>query len=268
MKILFTFLMLCHCSFFNSQTSNYSIGEIHHLESAAMKEKRTLNIHLPLGFSKDSVYPVMYVLDGSAHEDFLHVVGLVQFFQLQMGMPDFILVGIENVDRKRDFTFHTDNTELQQSFPTAGHSDQFIQFLESELRPYIDQHFKTNGTNYLIGQSLGGLLASEVLLKKPHLFSHYLIVSPSLWWDETSLLRQAPSLAKSQTISPVHVCISVGDKEHPIMRRDARKLRKIWKKADKKGTFHYNKLKKENHATVLHNALYAAFLYLYPPLPE
>ncbi|MDD3005857.1 MAG: alpha/beta hydrolase, partial [Flavobacterium sp.] len=66
------------------------------------------------------------VLDGSAHEDFLHVVGLVQFFNLQMKMPKTIVVGIENVDRKRDFTFPTELKELKENYPTTGHSENFI----------------------------------------------------------------------------------------------------------------------------------------------
>ncbi|WP_262493700.1 hypothetical protein [Epilithonimonas tenax] len=40
---------------------------------------------------------------------------------MQFRMPDFIIVGVENVDRKRDFTFHTDLKDLQEDDPTTGH---------------------------------------------------------------------------------------------------------------------------------------------------
>lgn len=248
-----------------AQIESYSIGEIHKIESKALNETRILNIHLPLNYSKDSIYPVIYVLDGSAHEDFLHIVGLVQFFELQFFMPKHIVVGIENVDRKRDFTFHTDKESLTTNFPTSGHSAEFLQFIETELQPYVNKHFKTNGTNYLIGQSLGGLLASEVLLKKPDLFTHYLIVSPSLWWDNTSMMKEASSRLKSNPKKPVYVSISVGGKEHRIMKRDAKNLKKAVKRAkNDQISLHFNLLRKENHATILHNALYAAFEELYP----
>ncbi|MCG7859670.1 alpha/beta hydrolase, partial [Flavihumibacter sediminis] len=36
---------------------------------------------------------------------------------------------------------------------------------------------------------MGGLLATEILLTKPALFTKYIIVSPSLWWDNASLLQ-------------------------------------------------------------------------------
>ncbi len=263
-SILLALIGLIRLTTFSQNTEIYSIGEIHKIESKVLNETRILNIHLPLNFGKDSTYSVLYVLDGSAHEDFLHIVGLVQFFELQMGMPDFIVVGIENVDRKRDFTFHTDSESLRTNYPTSGHSAEFIQFLDIEMKPYIDKNFKTNGTNYLIGQLLGGLLASEILLKKPQMFSHYLIVSPSLWWDENSLSKQAAKLSENIQ-SPVYVSISVGAKEHRIMKRDARKLRNVMKKVKgSKVTFSFNYMKKENHATILHHAIYDALFKLYP----
>jgi hypothetical protein len=250
---------------FGQKTKDYSIGEIHKIESAALKETRILNVYLPLNYSKDSIYPVMYVLDGSAHEDFLHIVGLVQFFQLQLFMPEIIIVGIENVDRKRDFTFHTDKESLVTNFPTCGHSAEFMQFVEKEMQPYIESQFKTNSTKFLVGQSLGGLMASEILLKKPELFSHYLIVSPSLWWDKTSMLKQAGELLKKQTLRPEFVYIAVGKKEHRVMRRDARKLYRNVNKYKTTGQKRYlNKMKGENHATILHNAIYQGLEKLYP----
>ena len=53
-------------------------------------------------------------------------------------------------------------------------------------------------------QSLGGLLATEVLLKKPALFNRYIIISPSLWWNNASLLQQV-----SQLISNVKQITSI-----------------------------------------------------------
>jgi predicted alpha/beta superfamily hydrolase len=265
MRLLLIFIFATSIYVFGQKTGDFSIGQIHQIESEILKENRKLNIHLPSNFHQDSVYPVIYLLDGSAHEDFLHVVGLLQFFQLQFFMPDFIVVGIENVDRKRDFTFYPSDTSFLTDIPSAGQSGKFIEFIELELQPYIESIFKTNETKYLIGQSLGGLLATEVLLKKPELFSNFFIVSPSLWWDNASMLNQAMELLKKQTVRPEFVYIAVGKKEHKIMRRDARKLYKYVKngKSDKQKLY-LNKMKKENHASILHLALYDGFKVLFP----
>lgn len=60
-----------------------SIGETLEINSDILGEKRTLNIYLPPGYdnSQDVSYPVIYLLDGSLNEDFLHIVGLVQFLK-------------------------------------------------------------------------------------------------------------------------------------------------------------------------------------------
>jgi predicted alpha/beta superfamily hydrolase len=65
--------------------------------------------------------------------------------------------------------------EDKKSYPTTGHSDKFTLFLEKELQPFVQSKFKTNQSKTIIGQSLGGLLATEILFKKPGLFNKYLL---------------------------------------------------------------------------------------------
>ena len=89
--------------------SPFILGRIDKIPSVVLGETRTLNIYLPEGYSQDSstVYPVIYLLDGSANEDFIHIVGVVQFLIMIERMPKSIVVGIANVDRRRDFTMPT-----------------------------------------------------------------------------------------------------------------------------------------------------------------
>lgn len=86
-------------------------GVIEELDSKILSEKRILNVYLPEGYdAADTIkYPVIYLLDGSADEDFIHVVGIVQFntFPWIDQIPPSIVVGIATVDRRRDFTYPT-----------------------------------------------------------------------------------------------------------------------------------------------------------------
>ena len=106
-----------------AQTKPFILGEIATIQSVELAEKRSLNIYLPEGYSPDSTttYPVIYLLDGSADEDFIHVVGLVQFsnFPWVNILPPTIVVGIANVDRKRDFTFPTTIEKDKKDYPTT-----------------------------------------------------------------------------------------------------------------------------------------------------
>ncbi len=250
-----------------AQTGNVkplTIGEIRTIKSKILNEDRTVNIYLPQNFNKTKSYPVIYLLDGSMNEDFIHVTGLVQFFNQMYSMPETIVVGIANVDRKRDFTFHTDLKDLQKDYPTTGHSDKFIGFLEKELKPYIESQFKTKD-KYLFGQSLGGLLATEILLKKPEMFNNYFIISPSLWWDDESLLKQANQLLAKTPDTKKFIYVSVGKGEHPVMIKDAEDFYDVLKKSDKKNwTVEYKMMETDNHATILHRSLYEGLVKLFP----
>ena len=264
--IFFSILFVFQSMVF-AQTENVkplTIGEIRTIKSKILNEDRTLNIYLPQNFDKTKSYPIIYLLDGSMNEDFIHVTGLVQFFNQMYSMPETIVVGIVNIDRKKDFTFHTDLKDLQKDYPTTGHSDKFISFLEKELKPYIESQFKTTDT-YIFGQSLGGLLATEILLKRPEMFNNYFIISPSLWWDDESLLKEAPQLLTKIPDTKKFVYVSVGKGEHPVMIKDAESLDDILKKSNKKNwALEYKMMETDNHATILHRSLYEGLVKLFP----
>lgn len=265
--LIFCSILFAFQSLIFAQAGNVkplTIGEIRTIQSKILNEERTLNINLPQNFDKTKSYPIIYLLDGSMNEDFIHVTGLVQFFNQMYSMPETIVVGIANIDRKRDFTFHTDLKDLQKDYPTTGHSDKFISFLEKELKPYIESQFKTT-EKYLFGQSLGGLLATEILLKKSEMFNNYFIISPSLWWDDESLLKQAPQLLAKIKDMKKFIYVSVGKGEHPVMIKDAEDLFDVLKKANKKNwTLEYKMMETDNHATILHRSLYEGLVKLFP----
>jgi len=238
----------------------FVLGVTEEITSKELSEKRILNIYLPEGYKKDNTkkFPVIYLLDGSSDEDFIHVVGVVQFLTMIQEMPETIVVGIANVDRRRDFTFPTTIDSDKKAYPTTGRSERFISFLEKELQPYIEHNYRTNESKTLIGESLGGLLATEILLKKPQLFNTYVIVSPSLWWDHESLLAKAPALLKSLPANDMKVYIAVGS-EGTVMETDAKQLYTDLKPYESGHLqLYFASMPEENHLTILHQCVYRA----------
>lgn len=240
-------------------TTPLTIGETIDIESTILKENRTINIYLPNSYSPDSTkeYPVIYLLDGSIDEDFIHIVGNVQFcsFSWINIIPESIVVGISNIDRKKDFTYPSNAEIDQKEFPTSGHSDNFISFISKELIPTINKNYKTNDETTIIGQSLGGLLATQILFEQPELFKNYIIISPSLWWDDEKLLTQ--DLDKSLINKTIYV--GVGN-EGPMMTRLAQTLfAKLSIEKSKEAKLYYNYFEKQSHGDVLHLASYDAF---------
>ena len=283
-KLIITFIFSFYTAFVFGQPDKpkqsapiktFVLGLIDEIESKELTEKRILNIYLPEGYNQDDTlrYPVIYLLDGSADEDFIHIVGLVQFnsFEWINQIPKSIVVGIATVDRRRDFTFPTSIKQDLKMYPTTGHSDKFIAFIEKELQPFIEKKYKSTTTKTIIGQSLGGLLATEILLKNPALFNKYIIVSPSLWWDNGSLLTQNSILLQDSFKNQTDIYIGVAKEgltptEIPrVMEVDANLLtEKIKGGKSKNVKVYFDYLPQENHATILHQAVSNSFRILFP----
>ena len=240
------------------------LGEKRVLHSAALGEERTLHIRLPLGYSQNSAarYPVMYVLDGGLDEDFFHLAGLVDFASMPWinWLPPSIVVGIVNTDRKRDFTHPTTIAKDKEQFPTTGGSASFIRYLGDELIPFIDSTYRTTGERTLIGQSLGGLLATEVLMERPQLFTRYVVVSPSLWWDNGSVLAREAAFMNQPAAAPKQVWIGVG-KEGKVMVNGAKRLGRLLRR-NPAIQVRVNVMPRHDHGNILHQAVLDAVRWM------
>jgi predicted alpha/beta superfamily hydrolase len=273
--LLLTISVVANAQTKTEQSKPLTIGNINQIYSTILGENRILNIYLPEGYNeKDTTeYPVIYVLDGSIDEDFLHIAGIVQYnnFSWINRVPKSIVVGIANVDRRRDFTGHTNFEIDKQHAPTGGGSAKFIKFIEQELQPFINKKYKTNNQKTIIGQSLAGLLATEILFTKPNLFDKYIIVSPSLWWNDGALLKTNPEILLESFNKSISIYIGVGKEgltpglDNHVMEVDANLLYdKINQTKSKTVKAYFDYLPNENHATVTHPAVFNAFRILYP----
>ena len=272
--VTITFLFSIYSYSQSKNNKPFVMGVVDELYSKELKEKRILNIYLPEGYSKNDTlkYPIVYLLDGSADEDFIHVAGLYQFnsFEWVDRAPKSIIVGIATVDRKRDYTYRTSVKEDKEKYPTTGHSESFIAFIEKELQPFIEKNYKANNDKTIIGQSLGGLLATEIILKKPQLFNRYIIISPSLWWDTGSILNLNSDIIESNYTRKTSVYIGVGKeglaptKIPRVMEVDANILADKLKGIKSKSLdVYFDYLPQEDHATISHQAISNALRFLY-----
>jgi predicted alpha/beta superfamily hydrolase len=242
----------------------FVFGEVHSFRSAVLQQKRTLNVYLPAGYSPDSAsrYPVIYVLDGSANEDFPHLAGLAQFMNMYDLLPKSIVVGIANVDRYHDFTAPTKGDSDLVWVPTGGGSGPFIRFIAEELQPFVNRQYLTNGHNTIIGQSLGGLLCTEILFERPELFDDYIIISPSLWWNNGSLAARAHEWIGTHADISKRVFIGMA-KDDDWMRPQVEAVAAAFTKGAKSPfKWTYVPFNEETHATILHRAAYRAFEWL------
>ena len=177
-----------------------SIGETWTLKSAVLGENRRINVYLPAGLPADTALPVMYMPDGGMQEDFLHVAGLLQVGASNGTTRPFLLVGIENTERRRDLTGPTTNAQDLAIAPRVGGSQAFRKFIRTELMPEVARRYRITQERAIVGDSLAGLFVVETLLLEPALFDTYIAIDPSLWWNDGQLLKQAGTFKGSKTL--------------------------------------------------------------------
>ena len=173
-------VLLAVCTLF-AQTDNAPItcGNYRTIHSKVLGEDRTLLVRLPEDYGKsDKKYPVLYKLDG-AKENFLQAFSAAYYlFDMTENAPDLIIVGIENTDRNRDMG-------------PDQRAENFIQFIQSELIPFVDKNYRTNGFRILCGQSLSSIFALYSFLEQPNLFDAYILGSFGLYKESLTVLFES-----------------------------------------------------------------------------
>ncbi len=243
-------------------TTPLAIGQTFTIDSAATGETRTINVYSPVGFAADApALPVMYMPDGGIAEDFLHVAGLVQVLMGNGGMRPFLLVGIQNTERRRDMTGPTDNAEDRKIAPRVGGSAAFRRFIRDELMPDITRRYRTTGETAIVGESLAGLFVVETCLSEPRLFTTCIAIDPSLWWNNAALVQDGPPRAAAAGGPRLWMAVS----SEPAIATDARTFVERARAAGAGTRVTLTEFPDEQHATIYHPAALRAFRQLFAP---
>ncbi|TCP69864.1 alpha/beta hydrolase [Baia soyae] len=237
-----------------------------------------LDISVPTKPAPPTGYPVIYILDGNAFfQTIQEQVRLQSKRADKTGIHPSIVVSIGypgdkdfNLPRRFfDFTAPS-ASEIPpkpngEKWPESGGADQFLHFIETELKPFILEKYKVDESKQtLLGHSLGGLFVLEVLFTKPQAFQGYVASSPSIWWNQCDVLtREAnlPSLLSSIS-SEVRLFLTVGSLELDHMVKDATALAKRLQALNHdsfKMNFHNAEF--ENHLSVVATTLSRALRF-------
>ena len=246
-------------------TTPLVIGETFTINSKILSETRRINVYLPPGYaeSPDARFPVLYMPDGGMAEDFLHVAGLVQVSVGNATMRPFILVGIENTQRRRDMTGPTENAEDKKIAPRVGGAESFRAFIRQELMPQVKARYRATKETAIVGESLAGLFVVETFLLEPDLFDTYIAFDPSLWWNNQKLVNGAAERLQARPkLEKTLYFASSGDGFTEITQR----LADILSKNAPPGIhWHYQAMPDEKHSTIYHPAALKAFRAVFKP---
>lgn len=168
------------------------------IQSKKLNETRTINVWIPKEYStsQDSL-PVLYMPDGGTKEDFPHIANTLDSLITSKKIPPLILVGIENIQRRKDLSPVTENEEDKKIAPIVGGSSEFRLFINDELFSEVNKRYRTTNKRGIIGESLAGLFIMETFLKQPTMFDYYIAMDPSLWWNDHKMVLNAKNDLKN-----------------------------------------------------------------------
>jgi uncharacterized protein len=248
------------------KTSPLVIGETFTIDSKVLGETRRINVYLPPPYTEfpGARFPVLYMPDGGIAEDFLHLAGLVQVSVGNSTMRPFLLVGIENTERRRDLTGPTEIADDKKIAPRVGGSEVFRVFLRKELMPQVKARYRTTKEAAIVGESLAGLFAVETFLLEQDLFDTYIAIDPSLWWNNQKLVSNAAEQLRSRQKLEKTLYFASSD-EKGIAEVAQRFANILTKNAPPSVHWHYEKMPEEKHSTIFHPAALKAFREVFKP---
>ena len=160
----------------------------------------------------DARYPVLYLHDGQNCFDATTAFAGVEWRAdetadalIRAGkIRPMIMVGIANAGEA------TGSMNIRRRGTRGGmrggDGERYAQFLITELKPFIDRTYRTEPdreNTAVAGSSLGGLISLYVGMKHGDVFGEVGVISPSLFWDNRSLLKEIqadPSKIKDERV--------------------------------------------------------------------
>lgn len=234
------------------------------LESKVLGQSRPLHVYLPPGYHESTQrYPVLYLLDGGPAQDFVHIAGIASLAADWRYIREFIVVGVETLDRYQELVHPTQIEADKKRLPTAGGSAKFREFVADELKPWVNAHLRSNGEDVLMGESAAGLFVTETFLRQPQLFTGYIAISPSLWWNGESLSKESATLMQQDGFNTRRLFLSLANEGGEMESGVDRLVAALKTRAPKNLQWTYVPMKHEEHGTIYHPSALDAVRWMF-----
>jgi predicted alpha/beta superfamily hydrolase len=203
--------------------------------SKNLSNNRDIIVYLPPNYEKEVTqhYPVFYLHDGQNIFDGAtsFIAGsewqcdeTAQKLILANKIQPIIIVGIYNTGEERinEYTYSVDTR-----YNKGGKANLYGKFLVEELKPFIDNQYRTlsdSDHTALGGSSLGGLVSLFIGLQYPNVFGKLAVMSPSVWWDNRIILKDIKNLPQKPNIT---IWLDIGTEEDQESVPDTEDLKNL-----------------------------------------
>lgn len=100
--------------------------------------------------------------------------------------------------------------------PASGGAKDFLELIEGQIMPLVEQNFfphvpLKSSRKVLFGHSYGGLFTLHSLFTRTELFDTYIAASPSIWYNDRSIVHEQEKAFLEKAVDTVSDNISQGD---------------------------------------------------------
>ncbi|MBV9494483.1 MAG: alpha/beta hydrolase [Acidobacteria bacterium] len=232
------------------------LERIQGFHSEILGNERDLTIYLPPGYDEhpEKRYPVLYMQDGQNLFDpeRAFVPGnhwqLAESADAAIGGAEadaVIIVGIDHANAGRMDEYTPTRCDVKKG---GGRANDYGRMLVEELKPMIDERFRTRADREhtaIGGSSLGGLVSLHLALTRPDVFGRAAVMSPSVWWDERTILGCVDQFGGEKPL----IWVDIGGREGKEALNDARALRdRLLAKGWSAANFRFHEDRRADHS--------------------
>lgn len=205
----------------------------------------TVQISLPDTYrhSDNFSYPVLVVLDGATQ--FNHAAASAHFYSTYAAIPEMIVVGVSLKNRLAFFT----HTEPDAFVGRAGKADLLTRFLQEELLNQLNKQYRVAPYYVIAGHSLSGLYTSYLAVKGNTKFNAAISISPSLWWDEATIVTDFEKKHSTSGAKTFRWFLSMASEPNEMPEAFERMLLALEKKSKSGLYYKYARFPDETHDT-------------------
>lgn len=191
-------------AFLQIQAQEYPTVKTIKLNSKELNQEREIFIYTPSYYDENiyEKYNVVFVFD-SQNKSYFDLAHSALFFANENDTNNpHIVIGIPALWNEDPDNFYNRNSDFlpkpkhdtQNWFYGQANFENFFNFIDKELIPYVNDNYRTLPNRVFIGHSLSASFVLKAFITNPDISKGYFVISPNIIYDKERLVNEVSNL--------------------------------------------------------------------------